>query len=364
MEKYSRWRDPGTGIHPFLPPTPPRIDASIGQTILDYLLLVPCSLLAAIRILQLVCISLLWIILVEILGLILYPIRPLYLLWRRLFVFCLARTALLLMGFFYIPTETVSLRRGRATSESKTSWPPGGGVKPGDVIVANACSYVDLVYLAFRYDPIFTHTFVQTATLRPISLLTAILNLTHKPDLEPPQGSKDLDISKLAKEAKKLGRPLVIFPEGTTSNGRALLTFVPLFKECTLPVKEFNLYVMAFKYDSQGFSPSYTVGSLGAHVFKLCSQFTNSLGVKFLPPLESPSSPIFVRQTSNDGPSGADEKEEDVVGMQCQRLMGQISRLRRTKMGAREKIEFLNYYELRTKGYKEIGGRNWRMSTR
>jgi 1-acyl-sn-glycerol-3-phosphate acyltransferase len=39
-------------------------------------------------------------------------------------------------------------------------------------------------------------------------------------------------------------RPVVVFPECTTSNGRGLLRFAVMFPRLSLPVKDFNIYVM------------------------------------------------------------------------------------------------------------------------
>jgi hypothetical protein len=41
--------------------------------------------------------------------------------------------------------------------------------------------------------------------------------------------------------------PVVIFPELTTSNGRAILQFAPVFTGVPVPVRSFQVYVMCVK---------------------------------------------------------------------------------------------------------------------
>ncbi|KAG2236038.1 hypothetical protein INT48_008130, partial [Thamnidium elegans] len=50
MEKYSRWRDAGTGIQPFLPPVPPRTDSSILVTLSNVIHIVVGPIQAIIKI--------------------------------------------------------------------------------------------------------------------------------------------------------------------------------------------------------------------------------------------------------------------------------------------------------------------------
>lgn len=42
-------------------------------------------------------------------------------------------------------------------------------------------------------------------------------------------------------------RPVVVFPEGTTSNGRGLLRFSDVFPGLSTPVKGFKLFLMCVR---------------------------------------------------------------------------------------------------------------------
>ncbi|KAG1243571.1 hypothetical protein G6F68_015777 [Rhizopus microsporus] len=124
------------------------------------------------------------------------------------------------MGFFHIKTETVSIRKSRGNIKS-------GSVKDGDIIISNWTSYVDILYLAYKFNPVFTQVYSNTTQVKKISLWQAIRSVNQIPPATPT--STVYDIKELSLKAKEQGwGPIVIFPEGTTTNGRALLKFVPL----------------------------------------------------------------------------------------------------------------------------------------
>jgi len=59
------------------------------------------------------------------------------------------RTALLAMGYWWLPSpEVVTLRRGKGMANARTN--SAINPKQGDLIVANWTSYVDLIWLTFK----------------------------------------------------------------------------------------------------------------------------------------------------------------------------------------------------------------------
>ncbi|KAJ9114250.1 hypothetical protein QFC22_005702 [Naganishia vaughanmartiniae] len=137
--------------------------------------------------------------------------------------------------------------------------------KQGDLVVCNWTGVVDVLYLAFRFNPTFllpihellpasSATGSGTATptsnsnlpsisqsaqakfigYTPVSLLTILRNTGHTPSafrslVTTPQSESVVDLRKvfpsLESVRKVVPGPVVVFPEGTTSNGRALLRF-------------------------------------------------------------------------------------------------------------------------------------------
>nr|CAG8628812.1 14390_t:CDS:2 [Entrophospora candida] len=262
------------------------------------------------------------------------------------------------MGFYWISSETVSLKKGRGNLPKSKSKSTSNEGQPIDVIICNSTSYVELLYLTFRYDPIFTQIYSSTNELRPISLWKAINQISSYPELEPSSsGIKTLEFSRLINDdyIKNSKRPIVIFPEGTTSNGKALLKFIPIFRDLTLPsIKNIiNIHIISVRYDYNNFSPTIPVGNKLWHLARLCGEFKNTLKVRFLNPEESPSSPNFNESSTLSQSASSSilkqqqykqDEEIDKVGFQIINLLGQLSRFRKTNLGVEDKKQFLDYY--------------------
>ncbi|KAG0234971.1 hypothetical protein BGX31_004396 [Mortierella sp. GBA43] len=299
------------------------------------------------------------LVLLEAIGLILSPITPIHRIYHRFIFAILVRAILVLLGFFWIKHEVVSLKRGRSSGSKSTS--SRKATTSGDLIVCNWSSYIDILYLAFRYDPVFTQIYSETLTVRKVSFWEALRLSGSYPELSPPAGVETLPLLDFVKAMHKKGTgPVVIFPEGTTTNNRAILKFVPIFKDCAVPETSINIRIIALKYDYQKFAPTFTVG-LGAsyrlgHLFRTCAQFYNKLSVKSLAQDESPSNAHF---SALDGlsstPSGAavgtiDPVEEDPLGGVIINLMGRVTRFRKLGLNVKDKADFLDYFILRNNG--------------
>jgi len=75
-----------------------------------------------------------------------------------------------------------------------------------------------------------------------VSLFGIMSNSGHVPPSKfshPPKSLEDI-----LKSAKK---PLVVFPECTTSNGKGLLRFANIFGGAKLPLKNFDVYLMCVR---------------------------------------------------------------------------------------------------------------------
>lgn len=177
------------------------------------------------------------------------------------------------------------------------AWKPGAG----DLIVSNWNSWVELLWLAYRcalsytlkscshpmnsFDPVFVlpvpESVVQPATSTPspishtpgrragrtsmpevstsdkkpasqvpitgfhrVSLLTMLRETGRVPLYTAAGDATPLSLEEIRKASS---RPVVVFPECTTSNGRGLLRFADLFRE-SLPVRHFNVFIMCVRY--------------------------------------------------------------------------------------------------------------------
>lgn len=369
MEKYSQFRDPGTGIQPFLTPQPP----SHGSISVKVAAIGGCVLAAART--AVVCTIALLYLLVQTVLLIFAPIPPLrrYLSWA--FTALLARSALAIMGIWWISVSLVSTKRSKNISHKKL-WNP----KAGDLIVSNWASWVEILWLAFRYDPVFvlpaanpppvssvpdgtvTNTRgrgvnATTTTLsreeshrqpiqgfRQVSLLTMICATGFGPQNATPP------MSSLEQIRRMSSRPVVIFPECTSSNGKGLLRFAEVFSEYEVPVKGFRIFLMCARYDPPtSFRPSLCHSIPASllnpipHLYRISATFPPcSVSIRLLNPVESPDSRLFTvsdvtRNTTND-----------MLSEVSAALIAQLGKLRRVGLGWEDKFMFLTFYQKKT----------------
>ncbi|PWN29452.1 hypothetical protein BDZ90DRAFT_109643 [Jaminaea rosea] len=402
MEKFSRFRDSGTGIQVFLTPVAPSSAASASP--LAILARLPAYLVAAVRLILLSIVALLWSLLsfIPATSPILYSI--------------FGQASLLLIGFAPIATDKVSLKsRGRAAATSASlqhkPWQP----KAGDVILCNSSSWIDILIFAIKFNPQFTLPVVseppstasttatgtpnsKTARRRnagasvvsevnaaasaaagasaggvndqrkvlgfvPVPFLTALNHAASgQAPLYPsnPLASQPLDIPSLSSRSQ---RPILIFPELVTSNNRGLLSALSpaIFPQSwrdlyratgalRMGKGQANLYIASVKYDpptpfartSATSSAPQPAGGPLRHVVSLCADLTFARGVqlRLLDVDESPTSPGYQADISalGNAPRGP---EIDVLADGVMGLISSMSRLRKTGLGWRDKEAFL-----------------------
>eukprot|EP01112_Ceratiomyxa_fruticulosa_P012551 TRINITY_DN3480_c0_g1_i1.p1 TRINITY_DN3480_c0_g1~~TRINITY_DN3480_c0_g1_i1.p1 ORF type:complete len:352 (-),score=66.81 TRINITY_DN3480_c0_g1_i1:290-1345(-) len=337
MEKYSKWRDPGTGIHPFLPIKGRVREGGVISFLSWIFSLVFGSVLSVFRIGLISIVFAFMLLLSVVVGII--PVPILKRLLKRLVEGTCARLILLLMGFWSISTKQTYLSK-----QQKQAGGENLQVKSGDIIIANHTSYVDILYLSFRFSPVFTATpnswpdLPPKGVVEPLSLHQALYDSIS----EQPHSEKAISVSKIIKDAQNNDSgPVVIFPEGATSNGLTLLDPIPVFDSQDL-VSGFDtsrVHVIGFKYENENFSPTFTVGNFFIHLFRLCSQFSNQLQVRYLASANIPPLPL-------DGSSPTKKKSEDLGewGDVLVRNLASILQIRRAKLNAMDKRDFLNYW--------------------
>ncbi|KAK3819613.1 MAG: hypothetical protein J3Q66DRAFT_335040 [Benniella sp.] len=359
MEKFSRWRDQGTGIQPFLPPVPANENHSPVQKVFTALLMVVKPITGLVKLLF-VSVLALGLAILETIGLVLSPLGPIHRLYHRFIFTVILRVILIFLGFFWVKHDVVTLKRGRSAGVHKTT-PGRKATTSGDLIICNWASYLDVVYLAFRFDPVFTQLYPETLTVRRISFWKALTLSGSYPELSPPEGVETLPLLDFVKAMHKKGSgPVVVFPEGTTTNNRAILKFVPIFKDWSVPETSINIKIMAIKYEYNKFAPTFTIG-LGSsfllgHLFRTSAQFYNTMIVKSLAQDESPSNPHFsaldgLSSTPTGAATGAvDLVEEDPLGGVIINLMGRITRFRKLGLNMKDKADFLDYFIQRNNG--------------
>ncbi|KAJ3511923.1 hypothetical protein NLJ89_g3822 [Agrocybe chaxingu] len=376
MEKFSAYRDLGTGIQPFLTPVPP-----VGSEFLGKLTLPIRYVLGTIRTASILVLTAVYLVVVRGACLALLPIPPLYRFVEYLLTFLLGRSVLFILGFVWISPEQFNRKRGKGPKLAE-SWDP----KTGDIIVSNWASWIEVLWLAIRFNPIFVIPVPESVPEHPERSRSST-PITPTPGRRTGTGSASIQTTNraavtriairgfqqasvlkmiwitghtpsfgnnlsrspafsLEEIRKKSAKPIVVFPECTTSNGRGLLRFADVFRQ-NVPVKGYQVFVMCVRYDpptavapSLTYSvPAKTLGPL-SHLFTLAASLSApQITIRLLAPSESPGSQLFISSEILSDYAG-----EDALSETCASLIAQMGKLKRTGMGWEEKSNFLEFY--------------------
>ncbi|PFH51429.1 hypothetical protein AMATHDRAFT_74979 [Amanita thiersii Skay4041] len=374
MEKFSAYRDPGTGIQPFLTPIPP----SASHTLINGLLPLRFAL-GVLRSALILILLAVYVVLVPGACSLLVVLPFVHRYTSHALIAVLGRLSLFILGVIWISVEQVPRKRGKGI-KSESAWSP----RAGDIIISNWTSWLELIWLAVRFNPIFVlpisqqdpplmsppSTPVNRAPGRRNTPLVQATQVQEKKDIPVtafkqvsllsmisltgyiPSSAQSNSIPYVTLEEirKKADRPLAVFPECTTSNGRALMRFSDVFLQ-DIPVKKYRVFLMCFRYDVPTvLNPSAThcipdsfLNPL-PHLFKLATSLKPiGLSVRLLPPSESPSSPIFMTSDVMHTPSVDPLAEASSV------LIAQMGKMKRLGMGWEDKGRFLNFYNSKHK---------------
>ncbi|RAH48646.1 lysophosphatidic acid acyltransferase LOA1 [Aspergillus brunneoviolaceus CBS 621.78] len=227
MEKFTQFRDRGSGIAPFLPIPPQPISyLQIPVRIVLFWIRLPLFVFA--------CLSyflvLQWL--------------PIGSLGKKASLWCI----LGIPSIWWIDLQVDGVRKGpsaicqnllQPTTTSRTNINPSSLTAsrslhrqdqtrlpgPRSIIASSFTSPIDPLYLAAIFDPIFTACYPNTSEVEQISLFQAILRAFSAPRPAAPPAHKLTTLDALLR--KYPGRALVTFPECTTTNGRAILPLSP-----------------------------------------------------------------------------------------------------------------------------------------
>ncbi|KAL2834608.1 hypothetical protein BJY01DRAFT_83632 [Aspergillus pseudoustus] len=220
MEKFSQFRDRGSGIAPFLPLPPQPVSGCFPLPVrlslfffrLPFLIFTSVSYFLVLQ----------WL--------------PIGSLGKKAALWCI----LGIPSIWWVDLQVDGVRKG---SLSKQQYRLPG---PGSVIAASFTSPIDALYLAAIFDPIFAASYPNTAEVEHISLLTAILRAFSSPRLAPPRGTRTTTLASLSR--KYPNRPIVTFAECTTTNGRGIL---PLSPSLTSVAPNGKIFPVSLRYSPE-----------------------------------------------------------------------------------------------------------------
>ncbi|POS70567.1 acyltransferase [Diaporthe helianthi] len=255
MEKFSQFRDRGSGISPFIPHSSPSSTPA------------------------------------KLLHLTLFVFRLPFLISYVAFYFLLAQhipllpqalNKLLVWGLLAIPQiwwgdlQLDGVKRG-----SLSQQPPGRmpSAPPASVIAASFTSPVDAVYLAAVFDPIFTISYPRSRKVSKVGLWGAIWHALSPQQLRPgpPGGGDGAALTILdALLAENPGRVVVVFPECATTNGQGILPFSPSLLTAPADVK---IFPVSIRYASPAITTPVP-GDWASFLWRLLSRPTHVMRIR------------------------------------------------------------------------------------
>ncbi|RMZ78426.1 hypothetical protein DV738_g3854, partial [Chaetothyriales sp. CBS 135597] len=248
-------------------------------------------------------------------------------------------------GIWWIDLQIDGVKKG-SLSRNNTRLPSAGSI-----IAASTSSPIDALYLAAIFDPVFAAAYPNTRLVEPINLLQAVFRALSNPRLNPPPGTKLVDLGDYVKEHSD--RVVVIFPECTTSNGRAILPLSP----CLLaaPAKT-NVFPVNLRYTAADITTPIPHSYL-TFLWNLCSKPTHCIRIRIAEAVYNTARRDAVTRGASQSSStdlsdtdtlvGSEEadppqtREERVFLDKIAEALARLGRVKRVGLGVKEKQAFV-----------------------
>ncbi|KAJ7523925.1 hypothetical protein O6H91_18G069100 [Diphasiastrum complanatum] len=262
-------RKSALGRFPSLPPEP-----SVNPFLKDAYQFTPLELLKTILMLPLFLIRILILVVVFLVGYasvacaligVKDPLYKPFSTWRRALLwptrFC-ARVALFALGYYWIEVK------GRPASREQAP-----------IIVSNHISFVDPVYVFYSHMPVIVSA-RENLSLPIVGVFLRALQII--PVDRTSSTSRHNAGSQVRQRAIDNRWPhIMLFPEGTTTNGKALISFKAGAFAPGLPVQP-----IVVQYPHARVSPAWVDIALPNLLFRLMTQFVNFMKVEYLEVVE------------------------------------------------------------------------------
>ncbi|OJZ91606.1 hypothetical protein ASPFODRAFT_27487 [Aspergillus luchuensis CBS 106.47] len=219
MERFTQFRDRGTGVSPFFPT--PRPSLSYPQWILRIFLF---------------CVRLPFFIPVCIGYFLLFQWLPITSLGRKAALWCILGVP----SIWWVDLQVDGVRKGTLNNDRHQNRLPG----PGSIIASSFTSPIDALYLAAVFDPIFVSCYPSTREVEQLSVWQAILRAFALPQAKPQPKARTVDLKTIMR--KYPGRPIALFPECTTTNGQGVLPLSPVLASAPHKTK---IFPVALRYE-------------------------------------------------------------------------------------------------------------------
>ncbi|KAL3658053.1 hypothetical protein V7S43_016897 [Phytophthora oleae] len=339
MEKYSRWADLTTGINPFVPQRR-RFTSGWPVTILQ---VVSGSALALVRF-PLVLVSAIALILVNLVVSILSVIPFLGRLLKRITEWLLCSLILLLFGVFTSEEGANTRRLGLATAKAKSSK-GSTRVGPGDVVVCNYTSFLEILYLAKCFSPVFIFATQGKTDDGGLVHVCGLMEALYRSLAMPVSAERVKPTRKIADVVRRASGPVVVLPEGARSNGKAVLKFIPMLQNLSVKTR---VHLVAFRYEFKGFSPSHTAGGAWSHLFWTAFHLYHTMHVTVLSAKDLNLNDLTPTKLASNKSSKKQEDAKTLSTDQVEKLRSLLAAMLRTKtvdLGPEDFVSFNNYWK-------------------
>ncbi|VWU50498.1 conserved protein, unknown function [Hepatocystis sp. ex Piliocolobus tephrosceles] len=279
MEKYREFADAATGINPFVPVWANN-KLNIQEKILKFLLL-PLVIFR----LCFLCLTLIFMIFLNMLiNLLIFRILKDFCYQIIQIIYC--RILLFYLGFLYLEERYASHKKVEIKCNKKKI--PFTYNDYGHIFLSNFTSFVDILYLAFRLNPVFI-VINKNGTLSPIFFYDFI-KFSFQFSI-PNKNGIFKNIQEIHNYAKnKKIHNVVIFPEAMKSNGSCILLWrSEIFNNSEYVLKN-KCNIITFTYENNFinkkinlfYSPPHTVYHPFIHIYFLCFNVYNKIKITWL----------------------------------------------------------------------------------
>ncbi|KAI0914171.1 hypothetical protein F4823DRAFT_393233 [Ustulina deusta] len=318
MEKYSQFRDRGSGISPFLPATTPT--SLMAKIVGTWLFILRLPLFVA------YCAA--YFLVLDYL-----PMPPVV---RKLLLW----TVLAIPGIWWIDLQLDGVKRG-----SLSQQPPSRFPRERAVIAAQFTSPVDAVYLATIFDPIFVVSYPGSRKVQRVSLFRAMALALAPPNTTIPRAGLT-DLRALVEENPH--RVIAVFPEMTTTNGKGILPFSP---SLLATPADANIFPVSLRYTAPDITTPVP-GAWASFLWNLLSRPTHYIRVRVAEGVSNTSvATNGLSYADMDGKVGTGGEGGDDVTPEEHRLLdhvgdslARLARNKRVGLTLRDKAAFVKVW--------------------
>ena len=233
------------------------------------------------------------------------------------------------LGFYLVTLEDTSKKFKVPNAPTQAQQPQNG-----DLILCSHFSWLDFLVLEWQYAPQFCYLGPNGKVLVIRDVFDGVFNIScNEARTQREEGLISLaDFVDLCRK-HRLG-PIVLFPEGGTSNGKAVMPFNLQLKDIEMT----KCFISTIKYS--GNIPPYISGSMKRNIFEVADNFLSFATLKVFPMeniLSMLEPPVAVGE---EQPFHHQQAEVAADLSPLQSCIAFLGRMKCIRVGIKEKLAF------------------------